>query len=80
MTENGIADGTTRAEFFGHFRAAFAVGSHIIADEFKVDVMEEPGEAPLVFIFVEASGEGPHDGFGGEHVADKVFVFNVLAD
>jgi hypothetical protein len=42
--------------------------------------MEQAGESPLVFIFPETPCEGAHDGFGRQHVADKVFIFDVLAD
>jgi hypothetical protein len=75
-----MADGAARAKVLGHFRTAFAVGGQVVAEELEVNIMQQTGQTPLVFIFVEAFGEGAHDSFGSQHVADQVFVFNILAD
>jgi len=53
-----MADGTARAEVFSHFRAPFAVDGHIVADQFQVDIVQQAGQAPLVFILVETFGLG----------------------
>jgi hypothetical protein len=80
MTDNRMANRFVSTELSGHFGTAFTVGTQVIADNSKVDIVQQARQSPFVFIFTKTPGEGAHDCFRGKHMFDQIFIRDILAD
>ena len=75
-----MANRIASTELSGHFGTAFTVGTHIFTDNSKVDIVQQAGQSPLLFIFTKTPGEDAHDCFRGKHMFDQIFIRDILPD
>jgi hypothetical protein len=69
------------AKDFGAFGGMFAGGRVIVVrPAFVVEVVEESGEAPEIFVGAVFAGVSADTGFYGEHVLAEAFGLGVLAE
>jgi hypothetical protein len=80
MANYRVANHIASADLPGHFRPAFTVGLYIVGNHFEVNIMQQPGQSPLFFIFAETPGQGAHNRFHGQHVSDQILILDILSD
>jgi hypothetical protein len=54
----------------GQVSTHLAVILRFFLRDLNVDVVDEAGDSPFVFILMKTAGEGPHDGLSSQHVLD----------
>jgi hypothetical protein len=83
MGENGADEFfvvAVLAKYFGAFGGMLTVGCVVVVGPaLVIEVVEESGEAPVVFVRTIFAGVGPDAGFDGKHVFAEAFRLGVFA-
>ena len=79
VAQHGADDGLVHAALAQDGRAVLRVLGERRVD-FPVEVVQQAGHAPQVGVFAEFFGVEAHGGLDAQHVAHKVFIFDVFTD